>query len=82
MTSFDAGSFDDEVRPVDDFFYYVNHKWIVANPIPADESRWGSFDILRVEVEEQLKKILNDIAGQGDVGTPAGSDVQNWPGFL
>lgn len=45
-------------KPQDDFFTYVNGKWIEENPIPAVESRWGSFDILRVEVEEQLKTIF------------------------
>lgn len=45
-------------KPQDDFFHYVNAEWIEKNPIPAVESTWGSFNILRVEVEEQLKTIF------------------------
>ncbi len=42
------------------FFRYVNGSWIEKNEIPANESLWGSFSILRVQVEEQLKKIFDD----------------------
>ena len=53
-------SFDRSVKPSDDFFQFVNQKWISENPIPPEESRWGSFYVLRAEVEQQLKKIFED----------------------
>ena len=53
--------FDKNVRPVDDFSGYVNNLWITQNPIPDNESRWGAFSELRVKVEEQLKKIFEDL---------------------
>src|SRR5690606_22296234 len=31
------------------------------NPIPASESRWGSFTILRYQVDRQLHDILKDL---------------------
>lgn len=52
------------IKPTDDFFQYVNAEWNAANPIPPDESRWGSFNVLRVQVEEQLKQILDEIAAR------------------
>ena len=58
---------DHAVRPGDDFFGYVNNIWIRKNPIPANEARWGTFYVLRYEVEEQIKKIF-----EGLVATPAG----------
>lgn len=65
MSSFlDPENFDKTVRPADDFFQYVNGGWMKANPIPADEARWGSFDILRVQVEEQLHEILETTTDQ------------------
>ncbi len=56
----------DAIKPTDDFFHFVNAKWIEENPIPPDESRWGSFYALRVDVEKQLKTILDEIATKGD----------------
>src|ERR1700685_2102051 len=53
--------FDPSIRPTDDFFKYVNSRWIAGNPIPANESRWGSFLILRFKVEEQIKKIFDEL---------------------
>lgn len=48
-------------RPQDDFFTFTNGEWIEKNPIPPEESRWGSFNALRVEVEKQLKEIFEKI---------------------
>jgi putative endopeptidase len=36
-----------------DFNQFVNAKWVAANPIPADQTVWGSFNLLR-------EKSLND----------------------
>ncbi|OGC85143.1 hypothetical protein A3F55_01840 [Candidatus Adlerbacteria bacterium RIFCSPHIGHO2_12_FULL_53_18] len=49
------------VRPQDDFYRYANGDWLKKNKIPADESRWGSFVILRVEAENNLKKIVDGL---------------------
>lgn len=61
--------------PQNDFFHYVNAKWLAENPIPADESQWGSFYVLRFEVEGQVRKLLDDIVA---AQTPfmVGSDEQ------
>lgn len=56
----------DTPRPQDDFFAFVNGAWIKENPIPPEESRWGSFDVLRVEVEKQIKELLEKLAVQDD----------------
>ncbi|MDR3582675.1 MAG: M13 family metallopeptidase [Candidatus Pacebacteria bacterium] len=50
------------IKPGDDFFGYVNKEWIDANPIPPEESRWGSFNVLHVEVQRQLKELLEEIS--------------------
>jgi putative endopeptidase len=54
------------IKPTDDFFYFVNNRWIEENPIPPEESKWGSFYTLRAEVEKQLKVILDDISTKDD----------------
>ncbi len=58
---YQPANFNRSVKPADDFFRFVNQKWIDENPIPPEESRWGSFSILRVEVEKQLKEIFEEL---------------------
>ena len=43
----DPAELDQSVDPGDDFFAYVNGKWIAANPIPPEFSRYGAFNLLR-----------------------------------
>ena len=45
--SFDVRDLDPGISPCADFNGFVNAKWVAANPIPADRTRWGAFDALR-----------------------------------
>ena len=40
----DLDYMDLSVRPQDDFFQFANGSWTKNNPVPASESRWGSFN--------------------------------------
>ena len=51
-----AADIDSTVNPADDFFDYANGGWIKKNPIPADESGWGLFQIIP---DENLKRLEN-----------------------
>ena len=62
-----AGDFDTTVHPGDDFYKYVNGGWMKNNPIPGDESRWGSFD----EVNKMRYKLLHDILEESAADTKA-----------
>ncbi len=55
---FDTKNIDKKVRPQDDFYHYANGGWLKKTTIPPEESRWGSFTILRYRTERQLKKIV------------------------
>jgi len=57
---FDTRDIDKGVRPQDDFYHYAAGSWLKKNPIPATESRWGSFTILRYETEKRLKRLVAD----------------------
>lgn len=49
---------DTETKPNDDFFRYVNGKWLDNNEIPSDRTRWGSFDELRQKTDDDALTIL------------------------
>ncbi len=55
---FDTKNIDKRVRAQDDFYHYANGGWLRKTKIPPEESRWGSFTILRYKTEQQLKKIV------------------------
>jgi predicted metalloendopeptidase len=68
--SVDPATFDLSVKPQDNFFQYANGTWLKNNPIPAEYSRWGSFDALRVRNVELLNKLCEAAAAKGAAGTP------------
>ena len=49
---------DTSVAPNQDFFNYVNGTWLKTNEIPADRTRWGSFDELREKTDADALNIL------------------------
>ena len=64
--SIDPENLSKDIKPADDFSGFVNKKWIDENPIPPEESKWGSFFVLRVLVEQQLKEILEEISRESE----------------
>lgn len=64
---------DKSIRPQDDFFMFANGTWVKNNPVPASESRWGSFNELEQRNKKVLLEILNDVAKDNTV---KGSDNQ------
>lgn len=53
---------DKSVKPGDDFFRYVNGAWFDKTQIPADKTRWGSFDELRQNTDNDALAILKEAA--------------------
>ncbi|MGV6844629.1 MAG: M13 family metallopeptidase [Lutibacter sp.] len=51
---------DTKVKPNEDFFRYVNGSWLDKTKIPADRSRWGSFNELRKNTDEDVQQILDN----------------------
>src|ERR1043165_482411 len=56
----DVSLLDNSIKPGDDFFEYVNAKWIAANPIPSTKSRWGAFNLLDENSKQTLRQIMED----------------------
>lgn len=71
---------DNSVRPQDDFYRYVNGKWLNDYVMPAEKSRFGSFDALRDKSEEDVKTIVDKLANntyQKDTDEQKISDLYN-----
>ena len=63
---------DRATKPGDDFNQFVSGKWLATATIPADRTRFGSFDALGVLSETRMHAILEELA-QGV--QPAASDA-------
>ena len=65
----DLASIDASVRPQDDFFTYLNGKWLANTVIPPDRSSWGTFAQLRDTTRGQLRELIEaaqqEKAGEG-----------------
>ena len=69
----DVANVDRSVSPAEDFFSFANGEWCKNNPVPAEYSRWGSFEQLAEENMKVLREIL-DAASASPL--PTGSVTQ------
>lgn len=60
----DLNLMDRSVKPGDDFFRFVNGTWYDRTEIPADKTRWGSFDELRQNTDNDALAILKEAASK------------------
>jgi putative endopeptidase len=61
MKYIDPANMDVNVKPGDNFYLYANGAWLKNNPVPSSKTRWGSFDVLRLNSLDRLK-ILAELA--------------------
>lgn len=52
---------DESVAPGDDFNRHVNGKWLDTFEMPADLSRYGIFEQLRLDAEADVRNILDEL---------------------
>ncbi|WP_316823758.1 M13 family metallopeptidase [Pedobacter miscanthi] len=67
----DPANMDLSVKPGDDFYTYASGTWVKNNPVPAKETRWGSFNELRDFNINAVKSLVEDAAA--DKSAPAGA---------
>lgn len=51
---------DSSVNPADDFYNFVNGKWMKTAVIPADRGRWGAFEQLDKMADSMSLAVLED----------------------
>lgn len=69
---FDVSELDLAINPCQDFDGFVNAKWIAANPIPPDRTRWGAFDELveaSLNTQHQIAETAAHSATQAKPGS-------------
>ncbi|MCB2050622.1 MAG: M13 family metallopeptidase [Novosphingobium sp.] len=57
----DLTQIDPAIRPGDDFNAYVNSKWVKANPIPPEFSRYGAFTMLSEKSQADVKSLMDEL---------------------
>src|SRR5688572_9553649 len=69
----DLEAMDTSVKPGDDFYRYVNGKWVSTFEMPPDKARYGVFDALRDKSEVDVRSLLDELSA---TPPPAGSVQQ------
>ena len=67
VNRFELADLDDTRQACTDFAGYANGKWLAANPIPADRTSWGAFEML----DERSNAIQQQLAEQAAADTAA-----------
>ena len=61
---FDPASLSPTIDPGDDFFAYANQKWLDANPLPPEFSRFGAFNLLREKSTSDVKTLVDRLTAK------------------
>ena len=67
-----------EITPNEDFFNYVNGKWLDNTEIPDDRTSWGSFAELRQRTDEDALGILKSAMGDDKDMNSINLLIQRW----
>ncbi|MEL7482292.1 MAG: M13 family metallopeptidase [Pseudomonadota bacterium] len=79
----DLETIKDAVHPGDNFFAHVNGNWLDTFEIPADESRYGSFSLLREKSEQRVRNIIEELAAaEPDPATLEGKIAAFYNAFM
>ena len=71
------------VKPGDDFYAYVNGKWLDTFEIPADRARYGAFTLLAEKSEQRVRKIIDELAAtKPAIDTGAGKVAAFYNAYL
>lgn len=57
----DIQDLDWSIRPTDDFYSFVNNRWLNRTNIPKTEVGWGSLYTMQYENRYFLENLLNDL---------------------
>ncbi len=55
-------NFDPATQACSDFYTHTNGGWLSSNPVPSDQTSWGSFNVLAERVNLDLRAIVDSAA--------------------
>ncbi|MGN3974498.1 M13 family metallopeptidase [Tsuneonella sp. SYSU-LHT278] len=81
---FDPSGIDHSIDPGDDFFAYANSKWLKANPLPPEFSRYGAFTLLAEKSTADVKALVDELTAKDRAALTADEKriVDAYEGFL
>ena len=65
LISLNSADLDPSIAACTDLNGFVNSKWLTANPVPNDQTTWGSFEILRERSLEVQHALVQKAAASG-----------------
>lgn len=68
IIGFDLDNIDSTVTASDNFYDYAVGNWVKNNPIPDDQVRWGAFNVLIEETNDQVKSIIDEALKRAEEG--------------
>ncbi|HEY1588959.1 MAG TPA: peptidase, partial [Rhodanobacter sp.] len=77
---FDVSELDPNINVCQDFNGFVNSKWVAANPIPNDQSSWGSFNKLAEDSRNTQHEIVEAAAKNAASAKPG--SIEQKIGYL
>ncbi|MFN4160847.1 MAG: peptidase, partial [Stenotrophomonas sp.] len=72
LISLNSADLDPSIAACTDLNGFVNSKWLKANPVPNDQTTWGSFEILR----ERSLEVQHALVQQAAASTPKAGSVE------
>ncbi len=72
LISLNSADLDPSIAACTDLNGFVNSKWLTANPVPNDQTTWGSFEILR----ERSLEVQHALVQQAAASKPKAGSVE------
>lgn len=64
VKGFDPANLDTTIQPGSDFYHYANGGWLKTHPMPAEYSRYGSFDKLQEDNDKMVHDLIETLTLQ------------------